>query len=475
MAIDDNDDYVYVYVYPAAHLVVDIDYEEMPTTIGVRDEFVVPYTVTNTGEADAWEASVTLSVIPEGSVRIAAGDEGYTQYIGTLAGWETGDSYEGTFTLHCKQACESTITITPAGQDECGFTMVECDLDSYQYQYGYGSDYWEYMYGPYYWYDYIYCDWEWIPGADIRDMFLEPDSVTVKQLDSGDLDLAVTKTVDDAYPDIEQVVTFTVRVTNNGPTDASGIEVTDAQPSGLTFGTAVPSKGTYSAGVWNVGSLVAGGSATLTIPATVNSASAVTNTATITDVDQPDGDPANDSASVTLNEPAVTSLPIGLDAGWNLISLPLIPNDNDLETMLAPVWGDFIRAFKYDGCTETWSSYIKDGPTPSLTTLDDGFGYWILMDDDGTITVSGVVALDPPNLPPSYDVCAGWDLIGFKSTDEMTAGVYLDALRSEAGVLTWTSVWGFANGDWVKVFSADMMEPGFGYWLAVLQDGTIYP
>ena len=47
---------------------------------------------------------------------------------------------------------------------------------------------------------------------------------------------------------------------------------------------------------------------------------------------------------------------IELNQGWNLISVPLIPNDSDLETMLAPVWGDFVRAFKYDRCTETWTS-----------------------------------------------------------------------------------------------------------------------
>ena len=96
------------------------------------------------------------------------------------------------------------------------------------------------------------------------------------------------------------------------------------------------------------------------------------------------------------------------------------------------------------------------------------------MDGDGTITVSGVVALDPPNLPPSYDVCEGWDLIGFKSITAISAGEYLAALQA-AGVPTWTRVWGFANGGYHSVLSDGMMEPGFGYWLAVLADGTIYP
>ena len=448
----------WIELYPAAHLVVDIG--AINTTIGVCDEFVVPFTVTNTGEADAWEVSATLSVTPEGSVRIAEGAQGYTQYIGTLTGWGIGDTYSGTFNLHCKLACESTITITAAGFDECGWEIKQlCDLVLPN---GNGDSFVCALYP------------HNQPGLPIPERFIEPDFVTVKQLLSGGLDLGITKTVDDAYPALEQVVTFTITVTNNGPTDASGVEVTDSEPTGLTFGTAVATQGTYSAGVWDVGSLVTGASATLTIPATVDSAAEITNTAEITAVDQPDGFPQNDSASVTLNAAAVTSVVIDLDEGWNLISMPLIPTNNSLETMLTPVWGDFIRAFKYDACTPAWTSYVKGGPSPSLTTLDDGFGYWILMDDEGTITVSGVVALDPPNLPPSYPVCEGWDLIGFKSTTAMAAGEYLAALQA-AGVPTWTRVWGFANGMYSVVQSGDMMTPGFGYWLAVLADGTIYP
>jgi len=161
---------------------------------------------------------------------------------------------------------------------------------------------------------------------------------------------------------------------------------------------------------------------------------------------------------------------IALDQGWNLISLPLIPDNSGLETMLAPVWGDFVRAFKYDRCTETWTSYIKDGPTPSLTDLEDGYGYWILMDASGTFTVDGVVALPPPNLPPSYDVCEGWNLIGFKSCDPMTVNDYLAGIAGD-----YTVVYASVEGSLVRIEGSDQMEPGCGYWVAVTEAGTIYP
>jgi uncharacterized repeat protein (TIGR01451 family) len=119
-------------------------------------------------------------------------------------------------------------------------------------------------------------------------------------------DLAITKTVDDTSPDVGSSVTFTVSVHNNGPSDATGVAIADALPSGLVFVAASPSQGTYDAvsGRWNVGTLNAvgaGSSATLSVVATVDAGGALTNTASIVASDQPDPNGANNSASASLN------------------------------------------------------------------------------------------------------------------------------------------------------------------------------
>src|SRR4029077_237371 len=103
-------------------------------------------------------------------------------------------------------------------------------------------------------------------------------------------DVAVTKTVSNTNPNINTNVTFTVTVTNNGPSDATGVQVTDLLPAGLTLVSATPSVGAYNSGtgVWNIGPLANGSSATLAIVATVNVPSSVTNTATKTAETQPD-------------------------------------------------------------------------------------------------------------------------------------------------------------------------------------------
>ena len=46
-------------------------------------------------------------------------------------------------------------------------------------------------------------------------------------------DLAVTKTVSDATPNVGDQITFTVTLTNSGPDAATGVQVTDLLPAGL--------------------------------------------------------------------------------------------------------------------------------------------------------------------------------------------------------------------------------------------------
>jgi uncharacterized repeat protein (TIGR01451 family) len=65
-------------------------------------------------------------------------------------------------------------------------------------------------------------------------------------------DIALTKTVSNPTPNFGANVTFTVTATNNGPSNATDVQVTDLLPAGLTFVSAMPSAGTYTrTGLWN--------------------------------------------------------------------------------------------------------------------------------------------------------------------------------------------------------------------------------
>ncbi|MEP2736610.1 MAG: DUF11 domain-containing protein [Erythrobacter sp.] len=95
------------------------------------------------------------------------------------------------------------------------------------------------------------------------------DLVTTKVLTSGD-----------SQPAEGDVVTFEISVLNNGPANATGISTSDLLPSGLTAtanngsvsGTGGSTGGSYnsSTGLWSVGNLASGESATLIIEGTVD-------------------------------------------------------------------------------------------------------------------------------------------------------------------------------------------------------------
>jgi uncharacterized repeat protein (TIGR01451 family) len=114
-------------------------------------------------------------------------------------------------------------------------------------------------------------------------------------------DLSLTKSVSDSTPDRNQQITFTVVVSNAGPNDASGVTVGDLLPAGLTFVSSTQTQGSYvsATGVWTVGTVTNGGSATLTITATTATIGAKTNTAQVTASNQfdPDSTPNNSVAA----------------------------------------------------------------------------------------------------------------------------------------------------------------------------------
>ncbi|WP_176720266.1 DUF11 domain-containing protein, partial [Methanobacterium sp. A39] len=117
-------------------------------------------------------------------------------------------------------------------------------------------------------------------------------------------DLEVTKTVDNIHPNYLQNITYTLKVHNNGPDNATGVTVLDKLPAGLKFISSSGS-GTYNSttGIWAIGNLANGGEAILNIIAQViTSNTQITNIANITGTNY-DPEPGNDqsNATVTIN------------------------------------------------------------------------------------------------------------------------------------------------------------------------------
>ncbi len=107
-------------------------------------------------------------------------------------------------------------------------------------------------------------------------------------------------------PQVGETVTFTVTATNNGPSAASGVQLSDGVPAGLALVSATPSQGTYTpaTGVWDIGALAVKAQATLTLVVQVEQAGLIRNVATKIAGDQFDPNTSNNSSGVDLTNHA---------------------------------------------------------------------------------------------------------------------------------------------------------------------------
>jgi uncharacterized repeat protein (TIGR01451 family) len=135
-------------------------------------------------------------------------------------------------------------------------------------------------------------------------------------------DIALLMTVDNPTAPVGQLVTFTVTATNTGPANATGIEVIDKLPVGLTLVDATLSQGTYDpdTGRWSVGALLVGETANLLLTGRVDIVGLVTNTATRTGGDQIDPDSSDNIAAVTLTGLPTADIRVSMTA--NATSVP---------------------------------------------------------------------------------------------------------------------------------------------------------
>jgi uncharacterized repeat protein (TIGR01451 family) len=128
-------------------------------------------------------------------------------------------------------------------------------------------------------------------------------------------DLSLTQTLSDSSFLVGDEVTFSIILNNNGPSAATGVQIRDLLPPGISFLSVAPSVGTYDSqtGVWTVGSIASGSSATLTLTGMIleaASASDYTNIAEIIAADQPDPDSTPNNGILTEDDYTRVLVPV---------------------------------------------------------------------------------------------------------------------------------------------------------------------
>jgi uncharacterized repeat protein (TIGR01451 family) len=271
---------------------VDLELEKSVnnSTPNVNDQVVFTLTVTNTSNIPATGVTVE-DILPSGITYVSSSPDNV--YDSNTGIWTIGNLGSGASTsLNITVTVNTTEPTTNYAQIE---TTDQEDIDS-------------------------------TPGDDSTNQD-DDDSVTINPLPGADLSLI--KNVNTTTPTINDNLTYTLDLTNDGPDTATNVTVEEILPEGLSFVSYTTTQGSYDSttGIWTVGTLPNGATVQLTITATVNVTGTITNYAQVETSDQPDPDSTpgddsttddDDSSTTVISQPTVTNTPT---------NTPIVPTD----------------------------------------------------------------------------------------------------------------------------------------------------
>ena len=221
-------------------------------------------------------------------------------------------------------------------------------------------------------------------GDDLEESVIVNDAadlVTVKTLASGD-----------ATPAEGDTITFDITVTNNGAAQATNVSLTDSIPAGFTLTGNTTTQGSYTGGLWTIGTLNAGSTATITLTGTIDAGQAgntITNVTTAATGDQLDPSTVGDD----LDESVVVE-----DNTTDLITVKTLASGDS-----TPDVGDIVTfdiSVTNDGPAQATNVSLTDflpiglTPTANNGTSNDGGSYdpatgvWTIGTLDSGATVS---------------------------------------------------------------------------------------
>ena len=271
-----------------------------------------------------------------------------------------------------------------------------------------------------------YTNTSQVIASDGFDIDSTPGNGVSSEDDQGDVtitpvdivDLSLTKNVDTTTPDVGSNVVFTLTINNDGPSDATSVQVADVIPSGFTY-ISDDGAGDYDdgTGIWDVGTLAMGNTEILNITASVNPTGTYTNTGEITAHDQADVDSTpNNGLLAEDDQDNVVLTPIPL------VDISVTQNADNLT----PNVGDqivFTITILNDGPSEATNVVVTDflpsgyafvNATPSIGLYNPLIGSWIV----GSLAsgASETLALTADVLP-SGNYANTAELTGLTETD----------------------------------------------------------
>ena len=155
-----------------------------------------------------------------------------------------------------------------------------------------------------------------------------------------------------------------------------------------------------------------------------------------------------------------------LHKGWNLISVPYIQSDTDLETVLKSIAGSYECVERYTHSNGFGHWYInhtsKQPGVNDNNNIDHRVGFWILIKEPDGVLMQYFGT--PPFQNQTITLYQGWNLVGYPSLTRYNRTDALNNLTFEKDV---DSIWTYKadTQEWHEIGPSDYFEPGRGYWI----------
>jgi hypothetical protein len=177
-------------------------------------------------------------------------------------------------------------------------------------------------------------------------------------------------------------------------------------------------------------------------------------------------------ANDTLNNEEQNTVKVGkfvnsLVSGWNMVSVPLIHENNSLIHVIQTIEGNCSAVKGYHaGKSRPWLNWHKDKPDYMNDIMEIYLksGYYIYGVNPDYLVVAGKVPTTT-----SVQLKTGWNLVGYPSLIPRTRD---DALASIAGQYNKVEFYNTTSNREEPLGPNDLMYPGYGYWIHAISDCT---
>jgi len=154
-----------------------------------------------------------------------------------------------------------------------------------------------------------------------------------------------------------------------------------------------------------------------------------------------------------------------LKQGWNLISIPLIQNNQGLIKVLETIDGYYDAVQWYDpaDANDPWKHHKVGKPYGNdLFEINETMGFWVHITQPGdTIFVYNGTQ---PTVNQTIQLYKGWNMVGYPSltNHNRTEGLNKLEFGTDVDAIQWHDA---ATGTWHSMGPDDYFVPGRGYWV----------